>query len=318
VERAVGQYRFLERIGEGGLGEVYRARDTRLGRTVVVKCVPREISRSAGARARLLTAAATLTSLSHPHVAELYELAEDGEDLFLVFEHVQGETLAQLLGGQPLNPRRATEVAAQIADALAHAHSTGVLHLDLRPDTIMVTRKGQAKVLDLGLSDFTRSGTRRRQVAAGQLNPEGAAARFLSYVSPEQALGEDEDARSDTFSLGAILYEMLTGEAPFHQPDATNTVLSVLRTTPPMPSERNPAVPRYYDAVVGRMLAKTMHGRYETTKAAAAALHSLAGRPEPARTSASQLRARRWPMVAGVGAAAALAVALIWWLRSAL
>jgi serine/threonine-protein kinase len=280
--------------------------------------VPAEIGRSAGAKARLLTVATTLRSLSHPHLAELYELVEDGEDLFLVSEHVQGETLAQVLGGQPLNPRRAAQLAAQVADALAHAHSGGVLHLDLRPDTIMVTGKGQAKVLDLGLSDFTRSGARRRQVAAGQLTPDRAAARAVSYVSPEQALGEDEDARSDIFSLGAIVYEMLTGEAPFHQPDATNTVLSVLRTTPPTPSERNPAVPRYYDAVVGRMLAKTLHGRYETAKAAASALHSLADRPDAPRTTITKLRARRWPVVAGVGAAAALGIALVWWLRSAL
>ena len=314
MDRTVGQYRFLERIGEGGLGEAFRARDTRLGRTVVVKCVPADIARSEGARARLATAVTSLESLSHPHVAEVYELVEDGEDLFLVSEYVEGEPLAHVLGGQPLNPRRAVELAAQVADALAEAHAAGLLHLDLRPETILVTRKGQAKVLDIGLSDFTRSGARRRAVVAGTPHSDGNEARSLSYVSPEQALGEDEDARSDMFSLGAILYEMLTGESPFQQQDANNTVLSVLRTTPRTPSERNPAVPRYYDSVVGRMLAKTLHGRYDNLKAAAAALRALAARRETPKPTAAKLGSRRWPVFAAV-AITVLAAMLVWWFR---
>jgi serine/threonine protein kinase len=312
VDRTVGPYRFLERIGEGGLGEVYRARDTKLGRTVVVKCVPAEIARSEGTRARLATVAATLTRLSHPHLAEFYELVEEGDEVFLISEHVDGESLGQVLAGRPINPRRAAELAAQIADALAEAHGAGVLHLDLRPDTIMVTRKGRAKVLDTGLSDFTRSGMRRRAVASGAAAAQLPDARSLSYVSPEQALGEDEDARSDLFSLGAILYEMLTGDAPFRQHDASDTVLSVLRTTPPTPSERNPAVPRYYDAVVGRMLAKTLHGRYDSMKTAAAALHSLANRREASVTPVSQRATRRWLILLAAAVALTLLAILFW------
>ena len=319
MERLVGPYRFLERLGEGGLGEVYRARDTQLGRTVAVKCVPAEIAATPGAKARLLTAASTLQSLSHPRIAELWEVVEENGELFLVVEYVEGETLAQVIGGRPLNPRRAAELAAQIADALAAAHAAGVLHLDLRPETVIVTRKGQAKLLDLGLSDFSRTGAVRRRAAAGASSPETSttpAAFSLGYLSPEQALGESEDGRSDIFSLGTIFYEMLTGDPPFHARDAGATVISVLGTTPPPASQRNPAVPRYYDAVVGRLLAKSLQGRYDSVATAAAALRGLAAREsDTSSLAASAAARRRWPVFAAV--AAAVAVAVLSWLLGA-
>ena len=311
MERTVGQYRFLDRLGSGGLGEAFRARDTRLGRTVVVKCVPEETCRSEGTRARLLTAAGALKSLSHPHLAELYEALEEHGQLFVVSEYVEGETLRQLVGGRPLNPRRAAEIAAQIAEALAQAHAAGILHLDLRPDTILVTRKGQTKVLDMGLSDFTATGARRRALAAGGAVPSMTPAA-AGYMSPEQALGESEDARSDIFSLGVVFYEMLTGEAPFHEADAPTTVLSVLRKTPPPPSTRNPAVPRYFDAVVARMISKSLHGRYDTAAAAGAALRRLADRQVPSEVAAgpSSSRRRLWIVVVLLLIVVAAAVAV--------
>jgi serine/threonine protein kinase len=312
VERLVGPYRFLERLGEGGLGEVYRARDTRLGRTVAVKCVPAAIAASPGPRARLLTVVHALKALSHPRIAELYDVVEEGDDLFLVSEYVEGETLAQIIGGRPLNPRRAAELAAQIADALATAHAAGVLHLDLRPETVIVTRKGQVKLLDIGLSDFSRTGEARRRVAAGASSVEASPTVSLGYLSPEQALGENEDARSDIFSLGTIFYEMLTGEAPFHGRDAGATVISVLGTTPPPASQRNPAVPRYYDAVAARMLAKSLQGRYDNAATAAAALRGLADRAPEGAVPVPAGRRRRWPLVALV--LAVMAVAILFWL----
>ena len=312
MERLVGPYRFLERLGEGGLGEVYRARDTQLGRTVAVKCVPAGIAAAPGPRARLLTAADSLKALSHPRIAELYEVVEESDELFVVSEYVEGETLAQVIGGRPLNPRRAAELAAQIADALAAAHAVGILHLDLRPETVIVTRRGQVKLLDLGLSDFSRTGAVRRRVAAGASSTETFAAVSLGYLSPEQALGENEDARSDIFSLGTIFYEMLTGEPPFHARDAGATVISVLGTTPPPASQRNPAVPRYYDAVVGRLLAKSLQGRYDSVATAAAALRGLAARVSDTGSQAENAAARRrWPVLAAVGIALVVAV-LLW------
>ena len=315
MERTVGHYQLLDRLGEGGLGEVFRARDTRHGRTVAVKCVPPEIAGSPGPKARLLTLAATLKSLSHPRLAEFYEAVEENGQLYFVSEYVEGETLAQVVGGRPLNPRRAAELAAQIADGLAEAHAAGVLHLDLRPDTVIVTRKGAAKIIDIGLSDFSATGARRRRVVAGLSSEETSKAGALGYASPEQALGESEDARSDIFSLGAVFYEMLTGEAPFHELQAGATVLSVLRTVPPPPSTRNPAVPRYYDAVVGRMLAKSLQGRYDSAATAAASLRGLAERaPDPPVPGMAAPSGRRRIAVVSVALIAVLIAVLLWWL----
>jgi serine/threonine-protein kinase len=310
---AVAQYEIVDRLGEGGLGEAFRGRDTRLGRSVAIKRVADAVAADPGARARLITAAQRLQGLSHPHIAELYEVVEEGDALFLVFEYVDGETLARTIGGRPLNPRRAAELASQIADALAEAHAAGVLHLDLRPDTVLVSRKGRPKILDLGLSDFTRAGALRRRAAEGA--PEAAAS--LGYMSPEQALGENEDGRSDVFSLGVMFYEMLTGEAPFASRDAGGTVVSVLHTAVAPPSERNPAVPRYFDAVVARMLAKSLHGRYGTAAAAAAELRGLAERkdappPSPARPVAAPTP-RSWLLPVAVAAVIAGA-GVIWWM----
>lgn len=313
MERTVGPYRFLDRLGSGGLGEAFRARDTRLGRTVVVKCVPAEISGSEGARARLLTTASALKSLSHPHLAELYDVLEEDGGLYLVSEYVEGETLGQVVAGRPLNPRRAAEITAQVADALAQAHSAGVLHLDLRPDTIVITRKGQAKVVDAGLSDFTAAAARRRAVAAGQADGQ-VAPRSVAYMSPEQALGENEDARSDIFSLGTLFYEMLTGEPPFHEGDASATVLSILRKAPPPPSARNAGVPRYFDPVVSRMLAKSLHGRYDSAAATASALRRLAERSESAPAAAPAARPGRRIWVPALILVVAIVALLGWWL----
>ncbi|HXE79818.1 MAG TPA: serine/threonine-protein kinase [Vicinamibacterales bacterium] len=309
----MAHYQIVDRLGAGGLGEVFRGRDTRHGRSVAIKRVtdPRFADRES--RERLVAAARRLQGLSHPSIAELYEIVEDGESLSLIFEYVDGEPLTRTIGGRPLNPRRAAELAAQIADGLAEGHAAGVLHLDLRPDTIMVSRKGRAKILDFGLSGFSRTGELRRravQVAA----PDAAAS--LGYMSPEQALGEAEDARSDIFSLGVIFYEMLTGEAPFtrHEPGAT--VMSVLHATVTPPGERNPAVPREFDAVVARMLARSLDGRYQSAAAAAADLRTLSERTEPAfapaPTRVSEPARRSWLMPAVLGLAAAAGVA--WWI----
>ena len=312
MNAAVAQYEIVERLGEGGLGEVFRGRDTRLGRSVAIKCVPGALASDPGAKARLITAAGRLRGLSHPHLAELYEIVEEGETLFLVFEYIDGELLTRTTGGRPLNPRRAAELSAQIADGLAEAHAAGVLHLDLRPDTVIVSRKGRPKILDVGLSDFSRAGALRRRAAEGA--PESAAS--LGYMSPEQALGESEDARSDLFSLGVMFYEMLTGEAPFSRHEAGATVLSVLHTTVTPPSERNPAVPRYFDPVVSRMLAKSLHGRYAGAAMAAADLRALAERKDPPPSQARVLEppARRsWLMPALLGGTVSAAAAA-WWM----
>src|SRR5262245_31369032 len=196
----LGHYKILERIGAGGMGEVYRARDMRLGRTVAIKVVPDRVVAPAGAapggddvrRERFLRDARAAAALSHPNIAALYEIGEDHGQLFLVFEFVPGDSLRTVIAGRPMNPARATGMAVQIADALADAHAAGVIHRDINPDNIIVTPKGNAKVLDFGLAGWTAGGAERDGAAMLDTGP-GAASRTVAYLSPEQALGEAVD-----------------------------------------------------------------------------------------------------------------------------
>jgi eukaryotic-like serine/threonine-protein kinase len=278
VPETLGHYQLLERIGAGALGEVFRARDTRVGRTVAIKRVPSALASDESRRRRLLDDARAASALSHPHVASLYEVGEENGQVFLAFEHVPGESLAKLIGGRPLNPRRALEIAIQAADALAEAHAAGIVHRDVRPDNIVVTQRGQAKLLDTGLAGFTGGGALRAKAATlPDIKDEVSHATFR-YLSPEQALGEPVDHRSDIFSLGAVLYEMLTGKPAFDGASAPETIVAVAHATPAAPSTRSTGVPPALDAVVARALAKSLDRRYQAMAEMAAALREIAAR----------------------------------------
>ena len=216
----LAHYKILDRIGAGGMGEVYRARDTRLGRTVAIKVLPAAVADDPDRRERFLREARAAAALSHPNIAALYEVGEDDGHLFLVFEFVPGEPLSKIIAGRPLNPRRAIQFAAQVADALADAHAAGIVHRDIKPDNIIVTPKGNAKVLDFGLAVWTAGGAAREQAATTLDTGVGSALGTLAYMSPEQARGEALDQRTDIFSLGVVLFEMLTGSRPFMGSDA--------------------------------------------------------------------------------------------------
>ena len=164
---SLGDYKILDRIGAGGMGEVFRARDTRLGRTVAIKVIGPQIADDPGRRERFLEEARAAATLSHPNIAALYEIGEDQGQLFLVFEFVPGESLKTVIGGRPLNPRRAIDLAVQVADALADAQAGGIVHRDIKPASIMVTPKGNAKILDFGLSTWTAGGAEREHAAEG-------------------------------------------------------------------------------------------------------------------------------------------------------
>src|SRR5215467_11863816 len=250
---SLGQYKILERIGSGGMGDVYRARDTRLGRTVAIKVLSANVAGDPDRRERFMREARAAAALSHPNIAALYEVGEDQGQLFLAFEFVPGETLRAAIAGRPLNPRRAIELTIQIADALADAHAAGIVHRDIKPDNVIVTPKGNAKVLDFGLATWTAGGAEREQVvdaATMVATKAGMTLGTVAYMSPEQALGGPIDHRTDIFSLGIVLFEMLTGKQPFTGATSTAIALQIVQGTAPAPSSVNRSLPREVDAIV--------------------------------------------------------------------
>jgi TolB-like protein len=274
----LGHYKILDRIGAGGMGEVYRARDTRLGRTVAIKVLKADVAGDPVRRDRFLREARATAALSHPNIAALYEIGEDQDQLFLAFEYVPGETLTSVIAGRPLNPRRAIDLAVQIADALADAHAAGIVHRDIKPDNIIVTPKGNAKILDFGLATWTAGGAERDHAgqAATMMNTApGTMLGTVAYMSPEQALGERVDHRTDIFSLGVVMFEMLTGKLPFAGTTPTALALQIVQSLAPAPSTVNRSLPAELDAIVGRALTRDLAERYESAATLAADLRSV-------------------------------------------
>ncbi len=295
---SIGHYTILGLIGSGGRGDIYRARDTQVGRTVAVRVLgPPPVGSSA--RERFFTEIGALSRISHPHLAALFESGMIDGQVFVVFEFVPGEKLATLLSGRPLNPRRAVDLATQIASALTEAHEAGVVHRELTPGNVIVTPKGHAKIVDFGLSAWQPAiesgGTIVRLAYRGATLGAGA----YGYMSPEQVLGQGADARSDVFALGAILFEMLTGRPAFQAANETDAGVAVLQTTPPAPSSLNPDAPAELDPIVAKALSKSLDDRYQSAaemaedlRLVSTSLHTaqrtIEG-PEPARRVSSRL-----------------------------
>ena len=303
----IGGYQLLERLGAGALGEVFRARDTVHGRTVVIKRVPASLTADIDRVCLLRDTATAVAGVSHYGVAMVYECGDEDGQTFVAQEFVPGQTLTQLISGRPLNVLHAVDMAVRIADALAALHQAGLTHGDLRPDNIVVTPKGHVKLLDAGLAAFTGGGAAR--AAAGRGGPAAATHAVTRYLAPEEALGERGDHRADLFTLGLVLHEMLTGRPAFDQPSAGDTLLAVLRATPPLPGLSNPKVPASLDAIVGRALSKAVDARYQTAEALADDLRRVKARldddlDEPGAVE-PEPRSRVWWWVAAAGAGGA-------------
>ena len=273
MEQAIAHYNLLDRLGEGGLGEVFRARDTKVGRTVALKVLSRPVQ--GDDREAFLADARAAATLSHPNIATLFEVGDHDGFLYLAYEFVSGITLGQEMDGRAMRPRRAVELAVQVADALADAHARGILHGDLRPDTVMVTAKGSARVLDFGLARWTRGGTTRARAARDPDGLDASSSTVVGYMSPEQALGGLMDGRTDVFSLAVLLYEMLTGRNPFAGATPAATILNIISSSPPPASSLNPDVTSELDAVVARALTKDIESRQQSAAALSAELRSV-------------------------------------------
>ena len=262
--KSFSHYRVLETLGEGGMGVVYLGEDTLLGRRVAIK-----FPHAAGPSQRLLSEARTASSLSHSGIAAVYDCGMFEEQPYVVMELVEGENLGAILERGPLEPKRALEIAGQVAAALAEAHGRGIVHRDIKPSNIQIDRRGAVKVLDFGIA--TSVGEVRAAAAGDSLTVTGTVDGSVSgtprYMSPEQARGDRTDARTDLFALGLVFWECLTGRAAFAGRTAIDTLAQVLQTDPAPPSQVSPGVPRVLDRICAKALAKNPADRYQTAAA---------------------------------------------------
>ena len=215
VGKSISHYQIISLVGKGGMGEVYRARDTKLDRTVALKILPEEMSADAERMRRFVREAKAASALNHPNVAHIYEIGEADGVSFIAMEYVEGQTLAAKINGHPLETNEIVEIGSQIADALDEAHSKGITHRDIKPANVMLTPRGQVKVLDFGLAKIVKPQSVDSKVSTLVPTAPGVVMGTVPYMSPEQALGHEVDHRSDLFSLGVVLYEMATGRLPF-------------------------------------------------------------------------------------------------------
>ncbi len=237
IGRTLSHYRIVEKIGAGGMGEVYRARDQHLGRDVAIKVLPPGTLGDEHARKRFRKEAQALSKLNHPHIATVFDFdTQDGVD-FLVMELVEGVTLSDKLAAGALSEKEITRLGGQVAEALEEAHERGVVHRDLKPGNVMVTPKGQVKVLDFGLAKLVRPEVASATAPTESFTETQGVAGTLPYMAPEQLRGEQVDARTDIWALGAVLYEMATGQRPFREELAPRLTEAILHQAPKAPSE---------------------------------------------------------------------------------
>jgi serine/threonine protein kinase/Tfp pilus assembly protein PilF len=265
VGTTVQHYRIDERLGAGGMGEVYRAEDTRLGRPVALKFLPHGLKSDPESRARLLNEARAASMLRSPNIAVTYDIGEDRGADFIVMEYVDGELLSSRVAKGPLPGREVVEIGMQVADALDEAHSRGIVHRDIKSANLMRTDRGLVKVLDFGLAKFVSTGG-AMDVTQAQMTMAGIVVGTVSYMAPEQALGRPVDHRADLFSLGIVLFELLTGRMPFEGASPTEIIDHILHETPPPPSRYTTNVPAVLDAIVVRSLEKEPAFRYQSAR----------------------------------------------------
>ena len=313
--------RLVPLIGEGGMGEVYRARDTRLGRTVAIKVLPAGAAADPERRRRFEQEARAASALNHPHICVLHDIGSDGGTDFLVMEHLDGQSLAERLGKGPLPLEQALDVGIEIADALAVAHKQGIIHRDLKPANVMLTKAG-AKLLDFGLAKLRVPGAHLGADFSSlptQASPEtqkGTILGTLAYMAPEQLEGKEADARGDLFSFGAMLYEMLTGRRAFEGTSPASVISAVMSSHPQPVSRLQPTSPPALDRVLTRCLAKDPDERWESARDMAAELRWMREANLNADVAPSSARrTRQWPGVAIAFAAGAIllgAIASLW------
>src|SRR5215510_9761929 len=321
----LGPYQILSAIGIGGMGEVYKARDTRLNRGVAVKVLPPELASDPERRGRFEREAHAIASLSHPHICTIHDIGRDNGTDYLVMELLEGKTLADRLSGRPkerpLPMQDVLRYATEIADALDKAHRAGIVHRDLKPANIMLTKSG-AKLLDFGLAKLKGPvipipmTAIEHATTTGPKTATGTILGTVQYMAPEQVEGREADARSDIWALGVVTYEMATGTRPFEGDSAASIIGAILKDTPAALSSRQPLTPPALDHVVQRCLDKDPDERWQSAGDVRRQLLWIASTPTTASAISTPRSRSVTPWIVTLGAVA-LALLSVWWSISA-
>ena len=318
IGKTIAHYQILEKLGEGGMGVVYKARDTHLDRLVALKVLPPEKVADPERKRRFVQEAKAASALNHPNIITIHDIASENGIDFIVMEYVQGKTLDALVPRKGLRLNETLKLAIQMADALAKAHSAGIIHRDLKPSNLMVTEAGLVKVLDFGLAKLTEvseSGDETTRTLEHQTE-EGTIVGTVSYMSPEQAEGKKVDARSDIFSFGSVLYEMATGQQAFHGDSKMSTLAAIMNQEPKPISQLVPGIPRDLEKIITRCLRKDLNRRFQTMADLKVTLEELKEESDSGTLAGTLpvVRPARRPWVWAAAAMVVVAIAVAGWL----
>jgi serine/threonine protein kinase len=312
IGKTISHYRIIEKLGEGGMGVVYTAEDLKLGRVVALKFLPPEWTRDAAARARFFHEAQAAAALNHPNICTIFEIDEADRQIFIAMERVEGESLRDVIARAPMKIGEVLDVSVRIAEGLAAAHAEGIVHRDIKPGNVMLTSGVRPKIMDFGLA---------KSVGQTKLTRVGTTTGTVAYMSPEQSRGEDVDHRTDIWSFGAMLYEMLTGRRPFRGDRDQAVIHSILNDEPDPITGLRTGVPIELERIVRKAMAKRADERYQHVDDLIADLRSLkrgldsgtatvsvpAGAPATKRAGVAAVW--RWAIVA---AAVVVALTMVW------